>query len=84
MAPFLIEQIDVPEPAEDEVLVRIVGVGDVPATDLAQAGTACWGRIVPSVFGRRGAGVVGAEWELRHEGQAGRPRRAGAGVGRRL
>ena len=26
-APFVIEQIDVPEPAEDEVLVRFVGVG---------------------------------------------------------
>ena len=32
--PFVIEPIDVPEPAEDEVLVRIVGVG-ICATDLA-------------------------------------------------
>ncbi len=55
-APFLIEQIDVPEPAEDEVLVRIVGVG-ICATDLASR-DGLLGAPFPSVFGHEGAGVV--------------------------
>src|SRR4051794_2098188 len=55
-APFRIEQIDVPEPAEDEVLVRIVGVG-ICATDLASR-NGLLGAPFPSVFGHEGAGVV--------------------------
>jgi aryl-alcohol dehydrogenase len=55
-APFVIEPIDVPEPAEDEVLVRIVGVG-ICATDLASR-DGMLGAPFPSVFGHEGAGVV--------------------------
>src|SRR5262249_12905512 len=55
-APFVIEQIDVPEPAEDEVLVRIVGVG-ICHTDLASR-DGLLGSPFPSVFGHEGAGVV--------------------------
>jgi aryl-alcohol dehydrogenase len=55
-APFVIEPIDVPEPAEDEVLVRIVGVG-ICATDLASRDGSL-GAPFPSVFGHEGAGVV--------------------------
>src|SRR5262245_21181042 len=55
-APFVIEPIDVPEPAEDEVLVRIVGVG-ICATDLASR-DGLLGAPFPSVFGHEGAGVV--------------------------
>jgi aryl-alcohol dehydrogenase len=55
-APFVIEEIDVPEPAEDEVLVRIVGVG-ICQTDLASR-DGLLGAPFPSVFGHEGAGVV--------------------------
>ena len=55
-APFVIEPIDMPEPAEDEVLVRIVGVG-ICATDLASR-DGLLGAPFPSVFGHEGAGVV--------------------------
>jgi aryl-alcohol dehydrogenase len=55
-APFVIEPMDVPEPAEDEVLVRIVGVG-ICATNLAGR-DGLLGAPFPSVFGHEGAGVV--------------------------
>jgi aryl-alcohol dehydrogenase len=55
-APFVIESIDVPEPTEDEVLVRIAGVG-ICATDLASR-DGLLGAPLPSVFGHEGAGVV--------------------------
>ena len=55
-APFVIEPIDVPEPAKDEVLVRIVGVG-ICATDLASR-DGLLGAPFPSVFGHERAGVV--------------------------
>jgi aryl-alcohol dehydrogenase len=57
-APFAIEQIDLPDPAEDEVLVRITGVG-ICHTDLASR-DGLLGAPFPSVFGHEGAGVV--EW----------------------
>jgi aryl-alcohol dehydrogenase len=55
-APFVIEQIDLPDPAEDEVLVRIVGVG-ICHTDLASR-DGLLGAPFPSVFGHEGAGIV--------------------------
>jgi aryl-alcohol dehydrogenase len=55
-APFVIEEIDVPEPAEDEVLVRIVGVG-ICHTDLASR-DGLLDAPFPSVFGHEGAGVA--------------------------
>lgn len=54
--PFQLEYIDLPEPADDEVLVRIVGVG-LCHTDLASKD----GLIAapfPTVLGHEGAGVV--------------------------
>src|SRR5262245_49067967 len=54
--PFSIERLDLPEPAEDEILVRMVAVG-LCHTDLV-----CRDRLVPlpvpSVLGHEGAGVV--------------------------
>ncbi len=55
-APFMIEQIDVPEPADGEVLVRIAGVG-ICHTDIASR-DGLLGAPFPSVFGHEGAGVV--------------------------
>jgi aryl-alcohol dehydrogenase len=55
-APFVIEPIDVPDPADDEVLVRIVGVG-ICHTDIASR-DGLLGAPFPSVFGHEGAGVV--------------------------
>jgi aryl-alcohol dehydrogenase len=55
-APFVIEQLDVPEPTDDEVLVRIAGVG-ICATDLASK-DGMLSAPFPSVFGHEGAGVV--------------------------
>ena len=54
--PFQLEHIELPEPGDDEVLVRIVGVG-LCHTDLASKD----GLIdapFPNVFGHEGAGVV--------------------------
>src|SRR6516162_599476 len=55
-APFVIEEIDVPDPADGEVLVRVVGVG-ICHTDLASR-DGLLGAPFPSVFGHEGAGVV--------------------------
>ncbi len=54
--PFVIEEIDVPDPAQDEVLVRIVAVG-ICHTDIASR-DGILGSPFPSVFGHEGAGVV--------------------------
>ena len=55
--PFLIEQLELSDPNDDEVLVRIVSAG-VCGTDLgAQAGHLPIPP-PPSVFGHEGAGVV--------------------------
>src|SRR5947209_17880075 len=55
-APFALEEIDLPEPADDEVRVRIAGVG-ICHTDLASR-DGLLGAPFPSVFGHEGAGVV--------------------------
>jgi Zn-dependent alcohol dehydrogenase len=52
----VIEPIDVPEPADDGVLVRIVGVG-ICATDLASR-DGLLGAPLPSGFGHEGADIV--------------------------
>src|SRR5262245_50922998 len=54
--PFVIEEIVIPEPAEEEVLVRIVGVG-ICHTDIASR-NGLLGSPFPSVFGHEGAGIV--------------------------
>src|SRR5262249_28484488 len=54
--PFVIEEIDLPDPAEDEVLVRIVAVG-ICHTDIASRDGGR-GPPFPSVLGHEGAGVV--------------------------
>src|SRR5262245_13101708 len=54
--PFSIEVVEFPEPDEDEILVKIVGVG------LCHSDLACRDRLVPvpapSILGHEGAGVV--------------------------
>jgi len=54
---FNIEQLDLSEPNDDEVLVRIVGVG-ICHTDLAARDMHLPIPPPPSVFGHEGAGVV--------------------------
>jgi aryl-alcohol dehydrogenase len=54
--PFSLEYIDVPEPANDEVLVRISAVG-ICHTDLSSK-DGVLPAPYPSVFGHEGAGVV--------------------------
>src|SRR5438309_4219783 len=54
--PFKIEQVQLDEPREDEVLVRVVGAG-VCHTDLICRDQ--WYPVpLPSVFGHEGSGVV--------------------------
>jgi len=55
--PFYIEQLDLCEPNDDEVLVRIVGVG-ICHTDLAGRDGHLPIPPPPSVFGHEGAGIV--------------------------
>jgi aryl-alcohol dehydrogenase len=55
-SPFVIEEIDVPEPADDEVLVRITAVGICPTDITSKDGLL--GAPFPAVFGHEGAGVV--------------------------
>lgn len=54
--PFQLEHIHLPEPADDEVLVRIVGVG-LCHTDLASK-EGLVNAPFPNVFGHEGAGIV--------------------------
>src|SRR5262249_1920038 len=55
-APFAIEQIDVPNPGDDEVIVRIVGVG-ICHTDIASRDGVLGARF-PTILGHEGAGIV--------------------------
>jgi aryl-alcohol dehydrogenase len=55
--PFAIEEIDLDEPREDEVLVRMVGAG-ICGTDLGARAGHLPIPPPPSVFGHEGAGVV--------------------------
>jgi aryl-alcohol dehydrogenase len=55
--PFSIEEIDLDEPREDEVLVRMVGAG-ICGTDLGARDGHLPIPPPPSVFGHEGAGVV--------------------------
>ncbi|MEU4693589.1 NAD(P)-dependent alcohol dehydrogenase [Actinoplanes sp. NPDC023714] len=56
--PFAIEDVEIDEPAADEVLVRITAAG-ICHTDLAMS--RAWpARLLPMVFGHEGAGVVEA------------------------
>ena len=55
-APFVIEEIDLPGPADDEVVVRITAAG-ICHTDIASR-DGLLGASFPSVFGHEGAGVV--------------------------
>ena len=54
---FSLEQLELSEPRDDEVLVRIVGVG-ICHTDLAARDMHLPIPQPPSVFGHEGAGVV--------------------------
>jgi aryl-alcohol dehydrogenase len=54
--PFQLEHIELPEPTDDEVLVRIVGVG-LCHTDLASKDGLIEAPF-PTVFGHEGAGIV--------------------------
>src|SRR3972149_1647246 len=55
--PFKIEEIELDEPRDDEVLVRIVGSG-ICGTDLGARAGHLPIPPPPSVFGHEGAGVV--------------------------
>jgi aryl-alcohol dehydrogenase len=57
--PFEIEEVDIDDPREDEVLVRIVGSG-ICGTDLHARNGVLPVPPPPSVFGHEGAGVVEA------------------------
>jgi len=54
--PFVVEEVDLPEPGPTDVLVRIVGVG-VCHTDLASR-DGLLGAPFPAIFGHEGAGIV--------------------------
>ncbi len=54
---FSIEQLDLTDPRDDELLVRVVGVG-ICHTDLVARDGHLPGPPPPSVFGHEGAGVV--------------------------
>lgn len=55
-APFQIEQVELDEPRDDEVLVRVVGVG-ICHTDLLVRDQV-YPTPLPAVLGHEGAGVV--------------------------
>jgi len=69
--PFKIEEIELDEPRDDEVLVRIVGSG-ICGTDLGARDGHLPIPPPPSVFGHEGAGVVEKVGSTGKEGQAGR------------
>src|ERR671939_981450 len=53
--PFVVEELELEEPRDDEVLVRVVGTG-ICHTDLLARDAAPWP--LPAVLGHEGAGVV--------------------------
>ena len=71
--PLVVQELDLAEPRDGEVLVRLAACG-VCHTDLYTASGADPTGYAPCVLGHEGAGVVERVGEGRHPGRSGRPR----------